>query len=34
MGNEKYKKKLQELIIKDEELVKDVITKIKREKGL
>ena len=24
-GNEEYKKKLQELVIKDEELVKDVI---------
>jgi len=31
---EEYKKKLQELVIKDEELVKDVIRKIKMEKGL
>ncbi len=28
------RKKLQELVIKDEELVKDVIKKIKLEKGL
>ncbi len=33
-GNEEYKKKLQELVLKNEELVKDVIAKIKREKGL
>ena len=33
-GDEEYKKKLQELVTKDEELVKDVIAKIKREKGL
>ena len=33
-GDEDYKKKLQELVIKDEELVKDVIQKIKIEKGL
>ena len=33
-GNEQYKKKLQELVLKDEELVKDVIKKIKLEKGL
>ncbi len=33
-GNEEYKIKLQELVLKDEELVKDVIAKIKREKGL
>ena len=33
-GDEDYKKKLQELVIKDEELVKDVIQKIKLEKGL
>ena len=33
-GNEEYKKKLQELDIKDEELVKDVIKKIKLERGL
>ena len=28
-GDEEYKKKLQELVVKDEELVKDVIKKIK-----
>jgi len=33
-GDEEYKKKLQELVTKDEELVKDVIKKIKLEKGL
>jgi ribosomal protein S25 len=33
-GDEEYKKKLQELVVKDEELVKDVIKKIKLEKGL
>ena len=33
-GNEEYKKKLHELVVKDEELVKDVIKKIKLEKGL
>ena len=33
-GDEQYKKKLQELVVKDEELVKDVIKKIKLEKGL
>ena len=33
-GNEEYKKKLQELVVKDEKLVKDVIKKIKLEKGL
>ena len=33
-GDEGYKKKLQELVVKDEELVKDVIKKIKSEKGL
>jgi len=33
-GNEEYKEKLQELVIKDEELVRDVIRKIKLEKGL
>ena len=33
-GDEEYKKKLQELVIKDEELVKDVIKKIKLERGL
>ncbi len=33
-GNEEYKKKLQELVTKDEDLVKEVIRKIKLEKGL
>ena len=33
-GDEEYKKKLQELVIKDEDLVKEVIRKIKIEKGL
>ena len=33
-GDDEYKKKLQELVVKDEELVKDVIKKIKLEKGL
>ena len=33
-GNEEYKKKLQELVIKDEDLVKEVIRKIKLEKGM
>jgi hypothetical protein len=33
-GDEEYKKKLQELVVKDEELVRDVIKKIKMEKGL
>ena len=33
-GNEEYKKKLQELVDKDEELVRDVIRKIKSEKEL
>jgi len=33
-GNEEYKKKLEELVIKDDELIKDVIKKIKLEKGL
>ena len=33
-GNEEYKKKLQELVLKDEKLVRDVIAKIKQEKGL
>ena len=32
-GDEEYKKKLQELVTKDEELVKEVIKKIKSEKG-
>ena len=33
-GDEDYKKKLQELVLKDDDLVKDVIRKIKLEKGL
>ena len=33
-GNDEYKKKLQELVIKDEDLIRDVIRKIKLEKGL
>ncbi len=33
-GDEEYKKKLQELVIKDEGLVKEVIRKIKLEKGI
>jgi len=33
-GDEEYKKKIQELVIKDEELVRDVIRKIKLEKGM
>ena len=33
-GDDEYKKKLQELVVKDEELVKDVIKKIKLERGL
>ena len=33
-GDEEYKKKLQELVTKDEDLVKDVIRKIKLEKGM
>ncbi len=33
-GDEEYKKKLQELVIKDEDLVKEVIRKIKLEKGI
>ncbi len=33
-GDEEYKKKLQELVTKDEELVRDVIRKIKLNKGL
>ena len=32
--DEQYKKKLHELVVKDEELVKDVIKKIKLERGL
>jgi hypothetical protein len=33
-GDEEYKKKLQELVVKDEELVREVIRKIKSEKGV
>ena len=33
-GDLEYKKKLQELVIKDEDLVKDVLRKIKLEKGM
>jgi len=33
-GDEEYKVKLKELVVKDEELVKDVIAKIKQEKGI
>jgi hypothetical protein len=33
-GDEEYKEKLQELVTKDEELVRDVIRRIKLEKGL
>ena len=33
-GDEEYKKKLQELVTKDEQLVREVIRKIKLEKGL
>ena len=33
-GNEEYKKKLQELVVKDEELVQDVIKKIKLQREL
>ena len=33
-GDEEYKKKLQELVVKDEELVREVIRKIKIEKGI
>ncbi len=32
-GDEEYKKKLQELVIKDNDLIKEVIRKIKLEKG-
>jgi len=32
-GDDEFKKKLQELVVKDDELVKDVIRKIKSEKG-
>ena len=33
-GDEEYKIKLQELVAKDEQLVADVIKKIKQEKGI
>jgi hypothetical protein len=33
-GDESYKVQLQELVLKDEKLVKDVIAKIKQEKGI
>lgn len=33
-GDEEYKKKLQELVSKDEKLVQEVIRKIKLEKGI
>ncbi len=33
-GDFEYKKKLQELVTKDEDLVKEVIRKIKLEKGM
>ena len=33
-GDEEYKKKLQELVLKDEELVRNVIKKIKSERGI
>ena len=33
-GDQEYKKKLQKLVVKDEKLVKDVIKKIKLERGL
>jgi len=33
-GDEEYKKKLQELVMKDDDLISDVIKKIKLEKGL
>jgi ribosomal protein S25 len=33
-GDSEYKEKLQELVTKDEELVQDVIKKIKQEKGI
>ncbi len=33
-GDEEYKVKLQELVTKDEQLVSDVIKKIKLEKGM
>ena len=33
-GEDEYKEKLQELVTKDEELVQEVIRKIKLEKGI
>jgi len=33
-GDEEYKKKLQELVMKDDDLIRDVIRKIKSEKSL
>ena len=33
-GDEEYKKKLQELVKKDDDLIKEVIRKIKLEKGM
>ena len=33
-GDDEYEKKLHALVLKDEELVRDVIKKIKTEKGL
>lgn len=33
-GDGEYERKLQELVVKDEELVRDVIRKIKLEKGI
>ena len=33
-GDKEYNKKLQELVIKDNDLIKEVIRKIKLEKGL
>jgi len=33
-GDESFRIQLQELVLKDEELVKDVIAKIKSEKGI
>ena len=33
-GNQEYKEKMQELVTRDEELVRDVIRKIRSEKGL
>ncbi len=32
-GDDEYRKKLHDLVLKDEELVRDVIKKIKEEKG-